>query len=40
MLYDCVSIGVEIETKLVCSTRSHTRACGRPCGISQYTLQV
>ncbi|KHG29824.1 hypothetical protein F383_13188 [Gossypium arboreum] len=27
MLHNHVSLGVEIEMKLVCSTRSHTRAC-------------
>ncbi|KHG22915.1 Sulfhydryl oxidase 2 -like protein [Gossypium arboreum] len=27
MLHGCVSPGVVIETKSVCSTRSHTRAC-------------
>ncbi|KHG03933.1 Amiloride-sensitive cation channel 5 [Gossypium arboreum] len=37
MLHGCVSPGVEIELKSVCSTRSHTRACDWPCGTSQYT---
>ncbi|KHG16848.1 hypothetical protein F383_21570 [Gossypium arboreum] len=38
MLHGRVSLGVEINLKSVCSTRSHTRACDRPCGTSQYIL--
>ncbi|KHG08691.1 hypothetical protein F383_35559 [Gossypium arboreum] len=37
MLHGRVSLGVEIEMKSVCSTRSNTRPCDRPCGIGQYT---
>ncbi|KHG15269.1 hypothetical protein F383_01029 [Gossypium arboreum] len=38
MLHGHVSSNVEIKMKSVCSTRSHTRACDRPCGTSQYNL--
>ncbi|KHG09177.1 hypothetical protein F383_36420 [Gossypium arboreum] len=40
MLHVCVSPGVEIKMKLVCSTRSYTRPCDWSCGTSQYTLNL
>ncbi|KHG27067.1 hypothetical protein F383_03422 [Gossypium arboreum] len=37
MLHGRVSPDIETEMKSVCSTQSHTRACDRLCGTSQYT---
>ncbi|KHG03222.1 Cell adhesion molecule 3 [Gossypium arboreum] len=37
MFHGRVSPSVEIELKLVCSTRSHIRACDWLCGTSQCT---